>query len=256
MAPYDIIRDLKQMHNLMVGSSTGFGVPLFEQLTREVKRCQGHTFDTSMASLFAQFQAVIALEMRVVRMLRSFLAYSQEDLDHEADVKAIFEDLRKQRTTCDPLSDKSFQWYCTFKIRGGYYYIKALKPNEFLYMESGNGRISGSKAVPGREGYFEIKPCEQVGSEGAFLLSAIEYPYQYMQLNEDEEDGDVMKSKNSSITQCHWYFHVHDVDSKVFKLRTVKWSRYVYMQDDWATDRGGPTSVHESIQVSAPGPNH
>ena len=51
---------------------------------------------------------------------------------------------------------------------------EALHPDSYLYMEYGNGRVSGWKSHPDPEGYFMIEPCEG----GAFQVFPKYYPGQ------------------------------------------------------------------------------
>lgn len=184
-----------------------------------------------MGTLFCQFQSVLALEIRAVRMLRSCLAYTQEDLLYSRDVQGIFKDLGTQRREYDPVA--IFQWYLDFMRKGGNFSMKALKPDKHLYMEWGNHRISGWGSWPGPKGEFQIVPC----AGGSFLVSCKNYPGEFMQLRNDENDGDVKSTKVKEDLRCHWYFHVVDIDTKVFKLSTAQWpSRYVYMQDNAFTE--------------------
>lgn len=211
---------------------------MFAQLAKEAKGREGKEFDEFMGNLFCQFQAVLALEIRAVRMLRSFLAYSQEDLTYGRDVQGIFEDLAIQRQEYDPV--EIFHWYLDFMRQGGKFNMKALKPDSYLYMEYGNHRVSGWGSYPGPKGEFQIEPY--VG--GSFFVSCKYYPGEFMQLREDADDADVKSTKNDKDLQCHWFFHVVDIATKGFRLSTAKWpSRYVYMQDDIYTEIRGCDDV-------------
>lgn len=171
-------------------------------------------------------------------MLRSLLVISEKDIIYGRDVQSIFEDLRTQRLDYDPVP--IFQWYLDFMQNGGSFTMKALKPVEYLYMEYGNHRISGCGGYPGQKGEFQIVPCDG----GTFLVSCKYYPGEFMQLRKDKGDGDVMSTTDKNDLACHWYFHIVDMDSKIFKLSTAKWpTRYVYMQDDWATEVRGCDDV-------------
>lgn len=111
-----------------------------------------------MANLFCQFQAVLALEIRAVRMLRSFLAFSEKDITYGHDIKRILSDLGTQRHKYDPVP--LFQWYLDFMSKGGKFNVRVLKPdNRYLYVDNGNHRVSGWKSYPGPNGEFTIEPC-------------------------------------------------------------------------------------------------
>ena len=60
-----------------------------------------------MANLLCQFQAVLALEIRAVRMLRSFLAFSNKDITYGQDIKHILNNLGTQRHKYDPYNCSS-----------------------------------------------------------------------------------------------------------------------------------------------------
>ena len=119
---------------------------------------EGTEFDQFMANLLCQFQAVLALEIRAVRMLRSFLAFSDKDITYGQDIKHILNNLGTQRHKYDPV--QLFQWYLDFMSKGGKFNIRVLKPdNRYLYVEYGNHRVSGWKSYPGPKGEFTIEPC-------------------------------------------------------------------------------------------------
>lgn len=211
---------------VILTGNTAFGRPLFAELAREAKGLEGKEFDEFIWNLFCQFQSVLALEIRAVRMLRSFLACTQEDVHYGRDVQGIFKDLGTQRQEYDPVP--IFQWYLDFMQKGGNFNMKALKPDSYLYMEWGNHRISGWGSYPGPKGELQIVPC----GGGSFLVSCKNYPGEFMQLRKDADDADVKSTKDKEDLRCHWIFHVVDIDTRVFKLSTAKWpSRYVYMLD-------------------------
>ena len=67
--------------------------PLFKQLAEEANELEGAAFDQFVSALLLQFQVVLGLEMRAVRMLRSFIALQEKDAVYSNDVKTIFEHL-------------------------------------------------------------------------------------------------------------------------------------------------------------------
>ncbi len=112
--PAQIVADLKQMHNLIAGN-TPFGKPLFEQLAEEGISLEGKKLDDFIPILL-QFQVVVALEVRAVRMLRSFIALEEQDTVFANNMQAIFKDLADQRSKYDPVA--IFEWYLNFKAFG------------------------------------------------------------------------------------------------------------------------------------------
>ena len=205
-----------------------FGDPLFKLLTKAVTHYEGDEFDTNMTTLFNQFNFVIALEIRAVRMLRSFLAVTEKGPQYKTDITTILKNISTQREECDPLP--MFEWYLNFKLYGGYYEMKALKPDQFIYMEWGNHRVSGFETDPGQKGHFHIKPYED---DAGYLVSCRYYPGECMHLTTDDIDDAVKSTTDLHDPQCHWLFHIKDMNEKIFKLSTVKWpGRYIYMKDD------------------------
>lgn len=223
--PDKIIKELRKMHNMIAGKGQ-FVDPLFQVLAKEMAEYEGDEFDQFMAILFTQFQIVIALEVRAVRMLRSFLVLTEEDLQYPDDIQAIFQNLGTQRSECDPLP--IFEWYLDFKFNGGKFEMKALNPDYFVYMKSGNHRIRGYKTEPGPQGHFKIDPY----NNGAFRVSCKYFPGEFMLLESSEEESQILSTTDINDLRCQWLFHIIDMEEKVFKLCTVKWpGRYVYMQD-------------------------
>ena len=202
---------------------------------------EGKEFDNFMANLFCQFQAVLALEIRAVRMLHSFLAYSEKDGIYARDIRQIYNNLGIQRHTHDPVS--LFQWYLDFMRYGGRFNIRVLKPdNRYLYVEYGNHRVSGWKTYPGPKVEFSIEPYDGA----SFVVYCKHYPGEFMDLRSNEDDANVKTRKNNTEPECHWYFHIVDMDAKVFKLSTVKWpNRFVYMQDGVFTEVRGCDDVNK-----------
>ncbi len=237
--PHEIVADLKQMHLLITGRGEEFGLPLFEQLTKGVKRFEGEEFDNSMANLFAQFQAAIALQLRAVRMLRSILVYKQQDMVFGIDVLQIFNDIATQRQL-HPV--QFFQWYLDFMQKGGRFEMKALRPDSYLYMEWGNHRVSGWSSDPGPKGKLNITPCDD--DDGTFLITCDTYPGELMMLNDNSQAGDVMSGTDKTDKRGHWIFHTVNIDTRVFKLRTNNWEKqFVYMQNDMYTEIRGTSDV-------------
>lgn len=214
----DLISDLKQIHNIIMGT-TGFGDPLFQQLAKLMDEYEGDAFDNFIATIFGQFNFVLGLEIRAIRMLRSFLVLTESGLQYKTDITSILENLGSQREKCDPMP--TFKWYLDFKLIGGQYKIRALTPNHFLYMEWGNQRVSGWPADPGHKGHFHIQPCD---NNAGFIVTCRYYPGECMRLESNKVDSPIKSTQNSEDTQCHWLFHrAKNMGERVFRLSTVKW---------------------------------
>ncbi len=65
--PDHIVKDLRQLHNVIVGAGE-FGDPLFQQLAKARVYCEGDEFNNFMVTLLNQFNFVIALEIGSIRM--------------------------------------------------------------------------------------------------------------------------------------------------------------------------------------------
>lgn len=222
--PNEVIHDLKLMHNIITGK-TYFAQPLFNQVAEEMIAVEGDDFDKFMVTLFSQFQLVIALQIRAVRMLRSFLVFTETEQRYGIDLEAIFTGIGKQRRDFNPAS--IFDWYINFKLKGGTFEIRCMEPSKVLFVKS-NHYVYGKFEEPGISAHFTLKPVEG----GAFLVSSQQYPDNFMRLESDEDNGDVTSTTDLNDIKCHWYFHVKDMQNKVFKLCTEKWpQRYIYFKD-------------------------
>ena len=129
--PSQIIDDLHRLHVLITGEA-GFGKPFFEQLAEEANELQGEEFNQFISSLSMQFQQVVGWEIRAVQMLRSFIAYHEEDVRFSEDVKSLFKNLAYQRQSCDPISN--YHWYFKFLSSGGVVKMTPKRwPNWYVY---------------------------------------------------------------------------------------------------------------------------
>ena len=148
-SPNQIIVDLCQMHALIMGK-TGFGKPLFEQLAEEAYSWEGEEFDTFIGTFLLQFHTVVSLEIRAVRMLRSFVVYEQKDTIFDQDIKLILTHLALQYKEHDPAPQ--FEWYFKFRASGGEARLSIGKsPVSYMYMEDS---IFSSGIKIGAEGTF------------------------------------------------------------------------------------------------------
>ena len=77
------------------------------------------------------------------------------------------------------------------------------------------------------------------------------FPGEFMDLRDDKKDADVKTRKTKADFEAHWYFHIVDMDAKIFKLSTVKWPhRFVYMLDYlWKEVRGCDDEQKSSDQA-------
>jgi len=226
--PHKIVRDLRQLHNRITGDDQ-FGKPLFEQLAERGYDLQGKELDDFVVNHLLQFQVVLALEVRAVRMLRSFIAYEEQDPAFATDLKVIFQDLTCQRCKFDP-QNSCYGWYVQFKAFGGTFKITTEKwPERFLYMQhTGNIRGIESPYCKGERSVFKIEPlCDE-----KFLISTKEWPewYLYMSGVLWSTDGDVRGWFGDPGRQGYWYFKIKDIRERTFELTTHKWPNwYMYM---------------------------
>ena len=83
--------------------------------------------------------------------------------------------------------------------------------------------------------------------ENSFHVWCKNYPGEFMDLRGNKKGADVKIRKNKADLEAHWYFHIVDMDAKVFKLSTVKWpDRFVYMEDNVFTEVRGCDDDHKS----------
>lgn len=191
---------------------------------------QGKELDDFVVNHLLQFQVVLALEVRAVRMLRSFIAYEEQDPAFATDLKVIFQDLTVQRRKFDP-QNSCYGWYVQFKAFSGTFQITTEKwPERFLYMQHrGNIRGVESPYCKGEQSVFKIEPlCDE-----KFLISTTEWPewYLYMSGVLWSTDGDVRGWFGDPGRQGYWYFKVKDIRERTFELTTHKWPNWYMCMD-------------------------
>lgn len=233
-SPNEIIVDLRQIHNLITGEG-GFGKPLFEQLAEEAYALEGDQFDQFIGPFLLRFQTVVGLEIRAIRMLRSFVSYEEEDAIYAEDIKAIFKDLALQRKEYDPA--QMFDWYIKFMAFGGQATMTTERwPGWYAYMDSSAlGNIRGWDGHPGDQGVFDIKPRD----DGTFLMTTKEWPNWYVFM-ESSAFENVRGWEGDPGPQGHWKFAVIDARVRRFKLSPREYpGSYMHMEGNaWGNVSG------------------
>ena len=256
--PLNIITDLQQMHLLITGEAEFCdGNPLFEQLAEEVNELEGEQVDQFICTLLAQFQTVICLEIRAIRMLRSFITYQEADVKHSTRMQAAFENLARQRDKHDPF--QLFEWYLNFRAIGGVCLMSTRKwPDYYIYMTSITSNVRASKGShEGDQGIFILTPC----NDGTYLISPKKWPHYYMSLsylNTENPIGvildDSLNQKNIPVTMVdiltfntisfnvtgnnvrrdRWVFITKDISKHMFVIKNaqLKPNCYMYMRGD------------------------
>ena len=152
-----VIIDLRHMHCLIMGEA-GFGKPLFKQLAEEAYTLENEELDRFLSPFFFFFQSVIALQVRALRMLLSFIMYKQEDALYERDLVAIASNVVLQLgEKSNPVSQ--FRWYVKFKAYGheNVMIVSVKWPGWYAYMAGDAiGNLQGRKGHPGDQGIFKI----------------------------------------------------------------------------------------------------
>ena len=223
-----VISDLKQMHNIIAGKSTFDSTPLFIKLADSGSHFKGKEMDDFIAKLLLQFKSVMALQLGAVRMLRSFIVYTEQDAVFAADMKAIFEDLACQQSKHDPA--KLYDWYFQFKLYGGTFTMSTVRwPNRYVYMQNAyGGNVRGYDGHPGDQGVFKVKPHKG----DTFLISPCEWPNWNIYMKRDLV-GNVTGYRGDPGRQGHWRFTIIDINERVFLVSTAKWPGwYMYMKDN------------------------
>lgn len=229
--PLDVIEDLEQMHRLMTGEA-GFcdGKPLFEQLAEEGNDLQGEEVDQFISTLLFQFQMVVCLEIRAIRMLRSFIAFEEADVKYSERLKAIFKSVAQQISKNDPF--KIYNWYFNFRTVGGTFLMSTTKwPNYYLYMTSFTGNVRASQGShEGDQGVFIITPC----NDGTYLISPKKWPQYYVSISTGRDiENPVGRFLGDSASKV-------DVPVTVGDLATLMLSRlssFDVTGDDFRRDR-------------------
>ena len=120
-SPDKIIKNLKLIHNAVVGNGIFNGSPLFKELFEAGKWQKHEELDEFITTILMQFQGLLALQVRAFRMLRSMVTYCRQDLAYQTDLITIIEDLATQKREYDPFN--FVEWYLNIKVFGGVFTI-------------------------------------------------------------------------------------------------------------------------------------
>ena len=251
-SPSDIIVALRQVHVLIAGEGVFQSKPLFRQLAEEAYELEGEAFDRFLSTLLFQFQVMVGLEMRAVRMLRSFIALQEKDVTYASDVKTIFEHLALQRSKHDPFLQ--FEWYLKLMAFGGQMTMTTVKqPERHVYMTLlsfalNTYDVCGCKHHPGDPGVIIVTPhCDG----GKFLLSTKKWPGRYWYVTFVE--GNVEGWKGDPGPQGYWKFTIKNARTRTFVLTTCKWPEWhMYMYEgpfnrNVKTKKGNPAPLGQFI---------
>ena len=237
-SPNKIIRDLCQLHALIVGRD-GFcsRKPLFKQLEEELNGLKGKDADEFIANLLLQFQTVIGVQVRAIRMLRTFVAHCRDDVTFCEEMRVIFNNLAYQRQVCDPAL-KYGQYVRFMAVGGKIALIPQAHPDTQVYMEKipfYNLLIEG--AMLGIRAEAEFRKCDLYAKKGVliakrhqqhkdtFLISSKMWPDYYLYIM-NTPVGEVAACKGDPGPQGHWKFTAVDIREGVFTLSTQKWPNY------------------------------
>ena len=234
-SPNKIIRDLCQIHSLIVGKG-GFSSrkPLFKQLEEELNGLEGKDADEFIGNLILQFQTVIGVQVRAIRMLRTFITYCGDDVTFCEEMRVIFNNLAYQRQVCDPALK-----YVRFKAVGGKIaLIPQVHPDTQVYVEKipfYNRLLEG--AMLGIRAEAEFRKCDLYAKKGVlivnrhqqhkdtFLISSKMWPDYYLYIM-NTPVGEIAACEGDPGPQGHWKFTAVDVREGVFTLTTKKWPNY------------------------------
>ena len=223
-SPTQVINDLLLMHNIIMGE-VGFDKPLFKQLAEEVFKLKNEELDKYLGSFFFFFQSVVALQVRALRMLLSFIMYTeQEDVLYEKDLVAIASNVVLQLgKRSNPVY--KFKWYINFKAFGE---EKALIisdkwPGWYAYMASDAiGNLRGWKGHPGEQGIFKIEPTHHGGT---FKISTRRWRDYHVYMDRSAFKN-VRGCREDPGNQGYWKFNFSNVGERTFTLTPVEYPNY------------------------------
>lgn len=215
--PKKIVQDLNKVHNLITGEVGGCK-PLFDQLAEEGDRFEGVETDLYLSVLFLQFQMVLALEIRTVRMLHLFIPYEEDVVSLSDGLKGIFQNLVLQRKYDPTLS---FEWYLKFRASGGEMLMSTVRwPRKFIYLPEVNEYVRGIEEHPGDRGVFRIKL-----HEGKYRITVKSWPDFHLYLAHGTR-GYVMSCKGDPGPQGYWNFAIKNIRERAFVLTTERWPNW------------------------------
>ena len=218
-SPTQVINDLLLMHSIIMGEA-GFDKPLFKQLAEEAYTLENEQLDRFLGPFFFFFQSVVALQVRAMRMLLSFIMYEQEDALYENDLVAIASNVVLQLgERSNPVS--YYHWYINFKAFGkqNALIVSVKWPGWYVYMAGDAiGNLQGCKGHPGDQGIFEIEPHN--GSTFTMTTRRWEDYYVYMDRTAFKN---VRACKGDPGNQGYWKFNFKDIRTRTFTLTTVEY---------------------------------
>ena len=221
-SPTQVITDLRRMHGIIMGEA-GFGKPLFKQLAEEAYTLENEKLDRFLSPFFFLFQSVIALQVRALRMLLSFIMYKQEDALYERDLVAIAKNVVLQLGKgSNPVSQ--FHWYVKFKAYGheNAMIVSVRWPGWYAYMTGGViSNIRGWKGHPGDQGRFKIEPRHG----GTFKISTRRWSNYYVYMDSSPFKN-VGTCRGDPGNQGYWKFNFKDIRTRTVTLTPVEYPNY------------------------------
>ena len=217
-SPTQLIIDLRHMHGIIMGEAV-FDEPLFKQLAEAAYTLESEELDKFLGPFFFFFQSVIALQVRAMRMLLSFIMYEQEDALYERDLVAIASNVVLQLgDRSNPVSQ--FHWYIKFKAHGlnNATLLSVKWPEWYAYDSIGN--LRGWKGHPGDHGRFKIEP-QRDELQGTFKITTRWRDGYYVYMDKTAFKN-VRVSRRDPGNQGYWKFNIKDVRARTFTLTTVE----------------------------------
>ena len=242
-SPTQVINDLLLIHSIIMGE-TGCGKPLFMQLAEEAYALENEELDKFLGPFFFFFQSVVALQVRAIRMLLSFIMYEQEDALYERDLMAIASNVVQQLERSNPVSE--FKWYINFKVFGeqNALIVSDKWPGWYAYMAGGViGNLQGRKGHPGDQGIFKIEPHHG----GTFKITSRRWRNYYVYMDSSGLKN-VRVCKGDPGNQGYWNFNFSNVGKRTFTLTTVEYpNSHVHMASNpWASLSGKRGNLDDS----------
>ena len=242
-SPTQVIIDLRHMHCLIMGEP-GFGKPLFKQLAEEACMLENEELDKFLGPFLFFFQSVIALQVRAVRMLLSFIMYEQEDTAiYERDLVAIAKNVVLQMgERSNPVYQ--FKWYINFKAFGEQNAIIASVkwPGWYAYVDN-TSNMRGWKETAGEQGLFKIEPHHG----GTFLITTGCWKDYYVYMD-SSAFSNVRACKGDPGNQGYWKINFKDISTRTFTLTPVEYPNYyMHMESNaWGNLSGKKDELDDS----------
>ena len=219
-SPTEVIMDLNHMHSIIM-EEAGFGKPLFKQLAEEAYTLGNEELDKFLGPFFFFFQSVVALQVRALRMLLSFIMYKQEDALY--DLVAIASNVVLQlRERSNPVSQ--FRWYVNFKAFGeqNAVIVSVKWPGWYAYMAGDAiGNLRGMKGHPGDQGRFKIEPHHG----GTFKITTRRWRDYHVYMDSTAFKN-VRACREDPGNQGYWKFNFKDIRTRTFTLTPVEYPNH------------------------------